>query len=201
MSEMPLFDPCERFPRTVELEGTKVHLTLMSAADEQDVLAFAHTLPAHDLLFLRRDIRLPKVTSAWVRQIDDGSIVSLLARRDGQLVGCTAVVRDALSWSPHVGELRVLVAPGGRAKGLGRVLIQESFLVALGQGLEKLIAQMTVDQQGAIAVFESLGFRAEALLRDHVRDAEGVKHDIAILSHDVEQFQSQMQAYGVDELF
>ncbi len=201
MSETSLNETRERYPRSVDLDGASVDLQLMTAADEQDVLAFAHALPPHDLLFLRRDITRPKVISAWIRQIEEGSITSLLARREGQVVGCTAVVRDELSWSPHVGELRVLVAPGGRAKGLGRVLIQESFLIALGQGLEKLIAQMTVDQQGAIAVFESLGFRAEALLRDHVRDDQGVKHDIAILSHDVEQFQSQMQAYGVSDLF
>ena len=201
MSETSLNETRERYPRSVDLDGASVDLQLMTAADEQDVLAFAHALPPHDLLFLRRDITRPKVISAWIRQIEEGSITSLLARREGQVVGCTAVVRDELSWSPHVGELRVLVAPGGRAKGLGRVLIQESFLIALDQGLEKLIAQMTVDQQGAIAVFESLGFRAEALLRDHVRDGQGVKHDIAILSHDVEQFQSQMQAYGVSDLF
>jgi hypothetical protein len=34
---------------------------------------------------------------------------------------------------------------------------------------------MTVDQQAAIALFESLGFKAEALLRDHVRDVDGKK--------------------------
>ncbi len=201
MSETSLNETRERYPRSVDLDGASVDLQLMTAADEQDVLAFAHALPPHDLLFLRRDITRPKVISAWIRQIEESSITSLLARREGQVVGCTAVVRDELSWSPHVGELRVLVAPGGRAKGLGRVLIQESFLIALGQGLEKLVAYMTVDQQGAIAVFESLGFRAEALLRDHVRDTEGVKHDLAILGHDVEQFQAQMQAYGLSDLF
>ena len=44
---------------------------------------------------------------------------------------------------------------------------------------------MTVDQQGAIAVFESLGFRAEALLRNHVRDRDGKAHDLVLLGHDV----------------
>ncbi len=39
--------------------------------------------------------------------------------------------------------------------------------MALGAGLEKLSVQVTVDQQAAITLFESLGFKAEALLRDH----------------------------------
>jgi RimJ/RimL family protein N-acetyltransferase len=60
---------------------------------------------------------------------------------------------------------------------------------------------MTLDQKGAIAVFEELGFRPEALLRDHVRDGDGVKHDITILGHDVERFHAQMEAYGLTDLF
>ena len=98
-----------------------------------------------------------------------------------------------------MGELRVIVDPDMRGKGLGQKLTQESFAIALELGLEKLMAQMTVDQRGAIAVFEGLGFRAEALLHDHVKDREGNKHDIVILSHDVARFQVQMEAYGLSE--
>ena len=75
------------------------------------------------------------------------------------------------TWSP----------PDVRGQGVGRALSQEIFALALGAGLEKLVAQMTVDQTGAIAIFEGLGFKAEALLRDHVRDKAGKKHDIVVL--------------------
>ncbi len=190
-----------RYPRTVSIKDGEVVLDLMTAASEAAVLAFAQSLPSHDLLFLRRDITQPKVLAAWVAQLEAGEIVSLLASSGDEIVGCTAVVHDEHSWSPHLGELRVLVGPAGRDRGLGRVLIQESFLIALGLGLEKLTAQMTADQTSAIAVFEEMGFQAEALLRDHVRDQAGEKHDIVILSHDVERFQSQMQAYGLTDLY
>jgi hypothetical protein len=58
---------------------------------------------------------------------------------------------------------------------------------------------MTVDQTGAIALFEALGFRAEALLRDHVRDRSGRKHDIVVLGHNVAQVRAQLEAYGLPE--
>ena len=190
-----------RYPKTVNIKDGEVVLELMTAASEAAVLTFAQSLPIHDLLFLRRDITQPKVLAAWVAQLEAGEIVSLLASSGDEILGCTAVVRDEHSWSPHLGELRVLVGPAGRDRGLGRLLIQESFLIALGLGLEKLTAQMTADQTSAIAVFEEMGFQAEALLRDHVRDQSGEKHDIVILSHDVERFQSQMQAYGLTDLY
>lgn len=192
----------KRYPRTVEIRDGAATLSLMTPAVETEVLEFARTLPPHDLLFLRRDITEPKVMAAWSRQIEAGEITSLLARDEqGEILGCTAVVTDEHSWSPHVGELRVLVAPAGKDRGLGRQLIQESFLIALGLGLEKLTAQMTPDQTGAIAVFEEMGFTAEALLKDHVIDQAGEKHDIVILSHDVASFQSKMQAWGITDLY
>lgn len=191
----------ERWPRTLALPDGEVTIERMTAAAEAEVLAFGRTLPRHDLLFLRRDITEPRVLAAWAKDLEAGTIHSLLARRDGALIGCSAVVIDPLSFSPHVGELRVLLAPDDRARGLGRALVQESFLLAVDLGLEKLTARMTPDQTAAIAVFEDLGFRGEALLRDQVRDADGDKHDILIMGHDVLRFAAQHDAFGLPEAF
>ena len=161
------------------------------------MLAFAQQLSPHDLLFLRRDISQPKVVAAWMEATQRGRHHHAAGDARGEVVGCATIVRDALSWSRHVGEMRVIVEAAMRGKGLGQKLTQECFAVALEMGLEKMTAQMTVDQRGAIAVFEGLGFRAEALLHDHVKDRDGKKHDIVILSHDVARFQAQMAAYGL----
>ncbi|WP_439815634.1 GNAT family N-acetyltransferase [Zavarzinia sp. CC-PAN008] len=190
------------YPFTIDCDGVEVELRLMRADDAAAVLHFAKDLPAHDLLFLRRDISHPKVVSAWLEEIEQGHIVSVLAlTEDGVVRGCGTLVRDELSWSPHVAELRVVVSSTMRGKGLGRILTQECFALALGLGLEKLVAQMTIDQKGAIAVFEALGFRGEALLRDHVRDRAGVKHDLVILSYDVAKHRAQHSSYTLSEAF
>jgi RimJ/RimL family protein N-acetyltransferase len=189
------------YPRTLDCGGTEIKLALMTPQDDAKVIAFANTLPEDDLLFMRRDIRQPKVVAAWTDLIAQGRLASLLAWSVGEVVGCAALVIDPLSWSPHVGELRVVVSRKVRGIGLGRVLIQEAFLIALSKGLEKLVAQMTVDQQGAIAVFESIGFRGEALMRNHVKGADERKHDIVLLSHDVVLSQAQMEMYGVADVF
>src|ERR1700694_2819366 len=79
-------------------------------------------------------------------------ITSLLAVKDGAVVGCGTLVRDPHSWSPHVGEIRMVVSQDVRGQGVGRALAQERFALALGAGLEKLSVQMTVDQQAAITL-------------------------------------------------
>src|SRR6201995_2194274 len=185
------------YPRRVATEAGEIEFRLMSPADEAAVLDFARQLPVHDLLFLPRDIREPKVLVASIKEIERGAITSLLAVKAGRVVGCGTLVRDPLSWSPHVGEIRNVVSADVRGQGVGRALSQEIFALALGAGLEKLSVQMTVDQQGAITLFESLGFKAEALLRDHVRDVDGRKHDIVVLGHNVAQVRAQMEGYGL----
>jgi RimJ/RimL family protein N-acetyltransferase len=185
------------YPRHVKTDGGDIEFRMMARSDEPAVLAFAQKLPTHDLLFLPRNISQPKVLSAWVNEIDRGAIVSLLAVKGGTVVGCGTLVRDAHSWSPHVGEIRMVVSQDVRGQGVGRALSQETFALALDAGLEKLSVQMTVDQQAAITLFESLGFKAEALLRDHVRDVDGKKHDIVVLGHNVALVRAQMEAYGL----
>jgi L-amino acid N-acyltransferase YncA len=178
-----------------------VTLRYMTAEDAEGLLAFAAELPEHDLLFLRRDISTREGIATWVRDLEAGIITSVLAEADGRIVGYATIHRSDLDWSKHVAELRVLVAPSMRGKGLGRRLTEEAFAIGLGEGIEKMVARMTLDQKSAVAVFEGLGFRPEALLRDHVKDRSGRKHDLLVLSHEVAKFESALNAYGVSQAF
>ena len=186
------------YPRTIPTSGGPTEIRYMGEADREAVLAFARELPPHDLLFLPRDISQPKVLGAWLREIERGAMTSLLAVRDGDL-DCMGELFEPLSWSPHVAELRVVVLPKARGLGLGRTLSEDAFALAIPLGIEKFVAQMTADQTAAISVFETMGYRAEALLRDHVRDRDGKKHDIVMLAHDVAAFDARLAAYGLAE--
>lgn len=187
------------YPRRMTTQAGEVEFRLMRDADQDAVLEFARQLPVHDLLFLPRNITEAKVLTAWVREIERGTITSLLAVQNDKVVGCGTLVRDKHSWSPHVGEIRMVVSLDVRGMGVGRMLSQETFALALSEGLDKLMVQMTVDQAGAITIFEGLGFKAEALLRDHVRDVSGRTHDIVVLGHKVGQVRAQMEAYGISD--
>lgn len=188
-----------RYPRHIQCGGSQIEIARMTSADRDALVAFSTSLPEHDLLFLSRDVTEPKVIDAWMRALDSGDISSLVARDGEVILGHTAIFIDRLSWSRHVGELRVLVSPAGRGRGLGRALVRECFAQALEQGLTKLVAQMTTSQRAAIAVFEEMGFRAEALLEKHVADREGRRHDLVVLSHDVTAAAARNELYGLSD--
>jgi L-amino acid N-acyltransferase YncA len=186
------------YPLSFELGSTRVTLRPFGDADQRAMLRFAQSLPKHDLLFLRRDITDPDAVEDWIDDIGSGVMTTIMAMdAQGVVLGYGSLHRNPLRWSRHVGELRVVVARDRRGMGLGRVLTQEIFKLALAEGLEKLVAQMTLDQKGAIATFEGLGFRPEAVLRDQVKDLEGCAHDLLVMSHAVAAFDRSLDAYGV----
>lgn len=179
---------------------TKHRIRRFEAGDQDAMLAFAGTLPEHDLMFLGRDLRHARVVAAWLNAINEGWIDSLVAiDGEGALLGTAALVRDPLSWSSHVGEVRLLVDGKRRGAGLGRDLLEALFAIAAQHGLTKLSARMTPDQAGSVALFESLGFRGEALLKGEVKDAQGKVHDLVILSLDIERAQARGAALGLDD--
>ena len=180
----------ESLPTTVRIGSSPLTVRRMGAADRDGMLAFARSLPAHDLLFLRRDITDPVEVDAWVDDIEAGRTTTILALSEDSIVGYAAVARSGLGWMDHVAELRVLVAEPLRRVGLGRVLTNEAFHAAVDMGIEKMVAQMTPDQEEAIGIFYRMGFEQEARLRDHVRDRDGRKHDLIVLSHDVSAYQA-----------
>jgi ribosomal protein S18 acetylase RimI-like enzyme len=196
---MTMTDDSTIAPTRLDLNGTNVSLRPMKDTDKQAVLAFAGTLPPHDLLFLARDIRQEKVVDAWIAQSgEDGSITTLLAVDDeGNIRGCLALVRDDLSWSPHVADVRILVGTDSRSMGLGRLLALHGVDRALADEVEKLTVRMTPDQDGAIRMFEELGFCPEAMLRDHVRDASGETNDILIMALRLDRYSATHAAYSL----
>jgi L-amino acid N-acyltransferase YncA len=189
----------EGFPKTLDLKGTAITVRLMTQADGPRLLDFARQLPAHDLLFLRRDITQQSAIDRWVRNIQEGTMNTVLAEDKEGVLGYSSLYRSDFDWSRHVAELRVLVAPRARKLGLGRILTHEAFNIALTLGIEKIVARMTLDQTGARTVFEELGFRPEAVLRDEVKDREGKTHDILVMANAVATFLARRDSYGLTQ--
>lgn len=173
------------YPWTTKIKGRSVTLRLMNANDRDAVIAFSQALPEEDLQFLPIDITHPKVVDGWMRSIGSGRTTTIVAEENGRLIGMGTLVRSETSWARHLGNMRLLVSPAARGIGLGSILANEVFMHAQAAGLQKIVAQMAADERGAIAVFEKLGFRAEALLTDYVMDRNGRSHDLIVMSYDV----------------
>jgi L-amino acid N-acyltransferase YncA len=172
--------------RTVQLrDGSSVSLRLMTHADAAAIAGFARSLPEDDLLFLRMDITDPEAVAHWMKNLETGLATTVIAEAGGAIAGYATLVQNRVGWQRHLGEIRTQVGLAFRSRGLGRVLAGEIFALARARGLRKIVAQMTPDQKGAVATFERLGFRPEALLQDFVVDHAGRTRDLVVMAYDV----------------
>ena len=162
--------------------------------DREGMEQFLRRIPEGERMFLKEDVEVPEVVDAWVRP---GAARSI-AVDDGAVIGYVAVV-PLQGWSSHVGEVRVIVDPERRGRGIGRALARHAVLQALEIGLTKMVVEVVADQEATIAMFRSHGFDPEALLKDHVRDGNGELHDLMILAHAVEEAHAAMAAAGIEE--
>jgi ribosomal protein S18 acetylase RimI-like enzyme len=160
--------------------------------DTPAIEAFLQRLPESDRTFFKEDVTDAEVIAAWSRP----GGAHLLAVDGGAVVGYVAVVPLA-GWSDHVGEVRVIVDPDRRGQGLGRALARRAVLDALELGLTKLVVEVVADQAPAVAMFRSLGFDPEALLKDHVRNRDGQLRDLMVLAHSVEASSAALAAAGI----
>lgn len=157
------------------------------------VVAFFERVPAGERAFFKEQLDRSSVEQ-WLSPGRGGR--RAVAVRDGEVVGYVAVV-PLLGWSDHVGEVRLVVDPECRRQQLGRRLARQAVLYAAELNLKKLFVEVVAEQEGAIGMFEALGFRAEGLLRDHVRDRDGELHDLVVLGHLVEQEWAGMATAGI----
>ena len=103
-----------------------------------------------------------------------------LAYEEGRLIGEGSLDRSATTWTRHIGEIRLQIAPEGQRLGLGRILANGIDAIAKLCRLQMLTARMTLDQVAAQAVFRRLGFQREAVLWDYVMAADGKTRNLLI---------------------
>lgn len=178
----PRATPKHDFPMRFNLKGRTVVLRPLAAEDRDKMVAFARGLAVDDLLFLDRDLSEPAEVDAWIKDTLAGRVVTLVAWEGTLVVGYVSFNRGNVRWTRHVAELRVVVAQSARGLGIGRLLLELAFEMVLQLAVTKIIARMAPEQSGARKLFQGLGFTEEAVLRDHALDANGITHDLLVLS-------------------
>jgi len=179
-------------------------------AGSVDPLTALRPLAADDAPALSRFLAaLPEGDRTFFKEGDDPATVEYWCRHDratrwvvegdsGQFRAYLAII-PGVGWSSHVGELRLVVAADSRRLGLGGALARRGLLEAVRQGLAKIVVEVVSDKQGDLEMFTSIGFEAEALLKNHIRDRRGGTRDLVILSHDVDEVRASLHALGIDE--
>ena len=163
-------------------------------SDLEGMLAFFAALPEDERTFLKEEVLDRATVESWLH---DSNSCRAVACDGDDVVGIVAVV-PLVGWTNHVGEVRLVVALGHRRSGVGRQLARWALVCALESGIKKLVVEVVAEQEGAVAMFERLGFRPEALLRDHIRARNGEMRDLILLAHPVAEQMEEMATIGIE---
>jgi L-amino acid N-acyltransferase YncA len=164
----------------------------LQPGDRDAVTRFLRRVPEADRTFFKEDVDDPEVVDAWVQP----GPVRAIAVDGGEVVGSLSVV-PLHGWSSHVGEVRLIVDPAHRGRGIGAALARRAVIESLALGLEKMVVEVIAVQEATIAMFRRLGFEPEALLTDHVRDRTGELQDLMVLAHSVQEQWSALIKAGI----
>lgn len=176
----------DRYPQRITLQdGAQLVLRAMNKQDERAVMAFFEGLRDEDRLYMRNDVSSYRVVREWFNSLNYNRVFPLLAVHERAVVANATLHRKPFGWMRHVGEVRIVVAPEFRQRGLARIMITDLIKSAAEAGLEKLTAEMAISQTGAIEVFRKVGFTDEAVMKGYIRDARDDVHDLLVMTLDV----------------
>jgi len=176
--------PARTYPWASHFGGRAVTFRFMRPEDKELFKKFIRSLPRKDNFYLLLDVHNDQAIDSWMKRVESGHIQSVIALENDEIIGYCNLHTNELPWMRHVGEIRMSVSGTHRGRGLGRTLANEIFVLARARGLKKICARMTASQEAAQKIFSSLGFRAEALLSDFVKNENGLTEDLVIMSYD-----------------
>jgi RimJ/RimL family protein N-acetyltransferase len=102
-----------------------------------------------------------------LRRYNDAAV--FVAEGPEGIVGRLSLGRDPHPASRHVADLGLMVAADHRRRGIGRALLEQAVAWAGEVGVRKLELHVFPHNEGAIALYESFGFRREGYRKAHYR--------------------------------
>ena len=175
--------PVPGYP-TMYLTEDRLQMTIrpMVPADKDELLAFFRRIPPEDRFNLKEDVTDPTILKRWAETLDYRRVLPLLAIFEGHIVGDGTLHHRRAGARQHIGEVRVVVDPAYRNRGVGKGLLHKLIDIAGDKGLKQLMFEVIADtEEVARHTAQALGFVPVALLPGHVLDARGTPHDVIIM--------------------
>ncbi len=172
-----------KFPRDATLnDGHQVTIRPLRSEDGAELLQFFLRVPEEDRFYLNNDVTSSEVIQEFTGNINMDQTIPLVAVSGDKIVADSTLHRSRRAARRHVGDLRIVVDPEYRGRGLGARLIDELIQLGVDLGLERLAFELVdTREMPAIQAAKAAGFEEVAVLEGRVRDMYGIMQDLLIL--------------------
>jgi L-amino acid N-acyltransferase YncA len=173
----------DRYPKTMTVDdGTSVQIRPLQPSDEGALWRFFQSVPYEDRHWLREDVSNHEVVARWIKDLNYDRVFPLIAERNGVIVADATLHRRGFGARSHLGELRIVVAPQYRRKGLAAAMVVELVELADESGLDRIVSEVAVgSEQAALMMAQQLGFEQSAILPEYLIGPDGSHRDLMIV--------------------
>ncbi len=173
--------------------GMTVIIREMTGEDAEASLRFFQSLEEEDKRYLRMDVGNQDAIQHRIKSMQSGQVKRLVAVMKKEIIADGALEMEARAWKKHVAEIRLIINRKYQRLGLGKLLARELYLLAVSEKVEDIVAKIMKPQTGAIKLFEKLGFKQDAVLKDYVRDIGGEKQDLVVMRCNVKKMFQELE--------
>lgn len=184
------------YPTEVKLKNQQtLHLRFMDKNDIENVFHFFAKISDKDKIYLKENVSSIEAIAQWASRIGEKRVVTVLGEIDKTLCAEATLHQRSAGWSKHVGDIRINVSPEYRGLGIATVLCEKICWIARNINIEKIIAEVILEQKTDLAIFQNFGFEQEAILKDHVKDSTGKQHDLIILANHTKDLLDEIHSH------
>jgi L-amino acid N-acyltransferase YncA len=162
--------------------GLTVSLRPMVPGDGTALLEFFRRIPDDERYFLKDDVASESVINGWCEHLDYDRALPLLALDGERICADGVLIRHRGDARSHYAEVRIVVDPEYRERGLGMALMRELIDIAWDAELESVQANFVRDiQRDALKAAAAFGGVEAGTLKDAVRDHNDQPHDLVFM--------------------
>jgi GNAT superfamily N-acetyltransferase len=172
-----------RYPKQLSVSaGPAVSVRPMVREDAAALLAFFKHIPDDERYFLKDDVVSEGVIAGWAEHLDYDRALPLLALDGDRICADGVLIRHRGDARSHYAEVRVVVDPEYRERGLGTALMRELIDIAWDAELESVQVEFVTGlQDDALRVALAFGGIEAGTLKDAVRDHHDKAHDVVFV--------------------
>lgn len=185
------------YPKELNLiDNTKVTARPIEPSDKEALYKFFSRIPESDLLIYKDDVTRVENIENWFTSNNYKHVFQLVGLIKDRILAKGTLHSEGLSWS-HSAELKLIVDPEYRGKGLGSQFFNIMLYEGLKHHFQKIIVRYIHDNISFMKILNHYGFKPESVLRYNAKNTSpSITKDLVIASFSLESWERRFEFYS-----
>jgi hypothetical protein len=174
-------------------DGSNVLIRPVKVEDADKMVVFLKNFRPIDLRYIHFTKADKTVIAQQLTKPEPMIIDRVVAERNGTIIAEATLEYLRHGWLRRSGEVSLMVDHEFKDSEVPGLVAKEIFFLAARKGFDRLLTRCMVTQTEIIDIFKRLHFTAEATLKNHVVDDDGVRRDLVLMTLDISNLWNEIQ--------